>query len=44
MALIGDSKFLILDEPTSSLDYQSREQVWDIIKKIAEGRSLLITT
>ena len=44
MALIGDAKFIILDEPTSSLDYQSREQVWDLIKKIAKGRSLLIIT
>ena len=24
MALIGDAKFIILDEPTSCLDYQSR--------------------
>ena len=44
MAIIGESKFVILDEPTSSLDYQSRQQVWNIIKNIAKERSLLITT
>ena len=32
MALIGDAKFIVLDEPTSSLDYESRQQVWNIIK------------
>eukprot|EP00347_Sterkiella_histriomuscorum_P008930 403343198 len=44
MALIGDAKFIILDEPTSCLDYQSRMQVWKIIQDIGQGRSILMTT
>jgi len=43
-ALIGDAKFIILDEPTSSLDYQSRVQVWKIIRSIGKGRTILLTT
>jgi ABC-type multidrug transport system ATPase subunit len=35
MALIGDAKFIILDEPTSNLDLKSREKIWLLIKKIA---------
>jgi ABC-type multidrug transport system ATPase subunit len=35
MALIGDAKFIILDEPTSNLDLRSREKIWMLIKKIA---------
>ncbi|CDW86996.1 abc transporter family protein [Stylonychia lemnae] len=44
MALIGEAKFIILDEPTSCLDYQSRIQVWKIIREIGIGRSILMTT
>jgi ABC-type multidrug transport system ATPase subunit len=48
MALIGDAKFIILDEPTSNLDLRSREKIWFLIKKIAKSetyeRALLIST
>ena len=46
MALIGDAKFIILDEPTSNLDLKSREKIWFLIKKIAQQkeRCILIST
>jgi ATP-binding cassette, subfamily A (ABC1), member 3 len=44
MALIGDSRTIILDEPTSGLDVESRRQVWDLILKIKEQRSIIMST
>jgi ATP-binding cassette subfamily A (ABC1) protein 3 len=46
MALIGDAKFIILDEPTSNLDLKSREKIWLLIRKIAQDkeRCILIST
>lgn len=44
MSLIGKSQVIILDEPTSGLDVESRRQVWDLIKKIKESRSIIMST
>jgi ABC-type multidrug transport system ATPase subunit len=44
IALIGKPKCIILDEPTSGLDVESRRQVWDLIKFIKPGRSIIMTT
>mmetsp|Transcript_17960 Transcript_17960/g.12962 ORF Transcript_17960/g.12962 Transcript_17960/m.12962 type:complete len:172 (-) Transcript_17960:2452-2967(-) len=44
MALIGHSQIIILDEPTSGLDVDSRRQVWDLIRKIKHGRSIIMST
>jgi ATP-binding cassette, subfamily A (ABC1), member 3 len=44
MALIGKSKLIILDEPSSGLDVESRRQVWDLIKFIKPGRSIIMST
>jgi lipooligosaccharide transport system ATP-binding protein len=44
-ALINDPELLILDEPTTGLDPQSRHQVWDKIEHLrARGLSVLLTT
>ncbi|MDD5713237.1 MAG: ATP-binding cassette domain-containing protein [Smithellaceae bacterium] len=44
-ALINDPQLLILDEPTTGLDPQSRHQVWEQLEKLkAEGLSILLTT
>jgi len=32
LALIGSPRLLILDEPTSNLDLNSREKVWTTLK------------
>lgn len=44
-ALIGDPQLLMLDEPTTGLDPQSRRQLWDIIRDLrGQGRTVLLTT
>jgi ABC-2 type transport system ATP-binding protein len=44
-ALIGDPQLLLLDEPTTGLDPQSRRQLWDIIREFrGQGRTVLLTT
>jgi len=44
-ALINDPKLLILDEPTTGLDPQSRHQVWERLELLrSEGLSILLTT
>ncbi|GAB4843869.1 Phospholipid-transporting ATPase abca1 [Ancistrocladus abbreviatus] len=44
IALIGDSKVIILDEPTSGMDPYSMRLTWQLIKKIKKGRIVLLTT
>lgn len=44
-ALINDPELLILDEPTTGLDPQSRHQVWEKIEELrSRGLSVLLTT
>jgi ABC-2 type transport system ATP-binding protein len=44
-ALVGDPDLLMLDEPTTGLDPQSRRQLWDLIHVFrAQGRTVLLTT
>jgi ABC-2 type transport system ATP-binding protein len=44
-ALVGDPQLLMLDEPTTGLDPQSRRQLWDIIRALRrQGRTVLLTT
>jgi len=44
-ALINDPELLILDEPTTGLDPQSRHQVWERLDSLRrQGMSLLLTT
>jgi len=44
-ALLNDPELLILDEPTTGLDPQSRHQVWDKLEELrSEGLSILLTT
>ncbi|CAN6577001.1 unnamed protein product [Malus baccata var. baccata] len=44
IALIGNSKVIILDEPTSGMDPYSMRLTWQLIKKIRKGRIVLLTT
>ena len=43
-ALMGDPEILILDEPTSGLDPNQVQEVRDLIKKIGETRTVIIST
>lgn len=44
MAVIGDASVLILDEPTSGMDAESKREVWDIILKLRGDKTILIST
>jgi subfamily B ATP-binding cassette protein HlyB/CyaB len=41
-ALIGDPRILIFDEATSALDYESERVVQDNMRRMAQGRTVLI--
>jgi ATP-binding cassette, subfamily A (ABC1), member 3 len=45
MALVGGSKIVFLDEPSSALDPNSRRLIWDILEKVRdESRTIILTT
>ncbi|XP_053671459.1 phospholipid-transporting ATPase ABCA1 [Anopheles nili] len=43
-AIIGHTKLLILDEPTSGLDPESRRDIWDVLLKLRQNHTILLTT
>lgn len=45
MSLMGNPEVIFLDEPTTGLDPQSRNAMWDIIKGLTkEGKTIFLTT
>ncbi|OBS77731.1 hypothetical protein A6R68_19880, partial [Neotoma lepida] len=44
IALIGGSKVVILDEPTSGMDPASRRTIWDLLQAYKHDRTILLTT
>ena len=44
IALVGGSSVIFLDEPTSGMDITSRRNLWDILKRYAVGRIIILTT
>lgn len=45
MAIWGDPELLVLDEPTTGLDPQSRRAMWEIIRELnTSGATVLLTT
>jgi ABC-2 type transport system ATP-binding protein len=44
LAFAGDPEFVVLDEPTTGLDVESRRRLWETVKAASRGRSILFTT
>lgn len=44
IALIGGSKIVFLDEPTSGMDPYSRRSTWNLLRSNRAGRTIILTT
>ena len=44
ISLIGGSKVIFLDEPSSGMDITSRRNLWEILKRQCEGKIIILTT
>ena len=44
IALSGDPRVLVLDEPTSAMDPHSRRAVWELLRSKRKGRVTVLTT
>ncbi|CAI2386299.1 unnamed protein product [Moneuplotes crassus] len=44
IAMIGGSKLILLDEPTSGMDLTARRKIWDMLKQNKKDRIILLTT
>ncbi len=44
LALIGNSKLILLDEPTSGMDVTAKRALWGFIKKFKNDKIIILTT
>ena len=44
IALIGGSKLVLLDEPSSGLDLSARRKLWNMLKNYKQNRIIILTT
>ena len=44
IAMIGNSKIVMLDEPSSGMDTSARRRLWEMMKKYKQGRIVILTT
>jgi len=44
ISIIGNSKILLLDEPSSGMDPNSRRETWNILKRLKKDRIVVLTT
>lgn len=44
IAMIGSSKLVLLDEPSSGMDTSSRRKLWEMLKKNKAGKIVILTT
>ncbi|RWS25444.1 ATP-binding cassette sub-family A member 3-like protein [Leptotrombidium deliense] len=44
IAIVGGCKILVLDEPSSGLDVESRRLIWDLLRSLRKGFLILMTT
>lgn len=42
--MIGDSKIIMLDEPTSGMDTTTRRRFWEMVKLYKQNRIIILTT
>lgn len=44
IALVGGSKLVLLDEPTSGMDLTARRKMWEMLKSYKNDRIIILTT
>jgi ABC-2 type transport system ATP-binding protein len=44
IAFVGNPELIVLDEPTTGLDAQSRRRLWQVVRAATQGRSVLLST
>ena len=44
LAFAGNPELVVLDEPTTGLDVESRRRLWETVRNLGSGRSMLFTT
>ena len=44
IALIGGSKLVLLDEPTSGMDLSARRKLWNMLRNYKNNRIIILTT
>ena len=44
IALLGDAKIVLLDEPSSGMDPTARREAWDIIQRQKKDKIIILTT
>ena len=42
--MIGNSKIVLLDEPSSGMDTTARRRMWEMLKKNKNGKIVILTT
>ena len=42
--MIGNSKVVMLDEPSSGMDTATRRKLWEMLKKNKHGKIIILTT
>lgn len=43
-AFVGDAKTIILDEPTAGIDPYARRAIWELLIKLKQGRTILLSS
>jgi ABC-2 type transport system ATP-binding protein len=44
MTLLGDPRVVVLDEPTTGLDPQSRRAIWQLLREVVRGGAAIVLT
>ena len=44
IALCGQSRFVMLDEPTAGMDLQARRNLWNMLRSYRNDRIIILTT